>query len=80
MKFMNLRNRKAKSVLLALALVMLSASVSMAALSVDQTAVVTEMSTLITDLIAMAWTFILSVPGAMAGIGLFKKYFRKSVA
>jgi len=71
---------KIKAIILSLAMVLLAVGVSFAALSAEQTAVVTATTTLVTDLTSMAWTFVLSVMGALVGIKLFKKFFGKSTS
>ena len=70
---------KIKAIILSLAMVLLASS-AFAALSVDQQAAVDATTLLVTDLTAMAWTFILSVMGALVGMKLFKKFFGKSTS
>jgi len=68
-----------KAIVLSLAMVLLATS-AFAVLSVDQQAAVDATALLVTDLTAMAWTFVLSVMGALVGIKLFKKFFGKSTS
>ena len=71
--------KKILSLVTGAAAVLGSATASLAALTAEQQAVVDSTTTLVTDMTGVAWAFVLTITGAIVGIGIFKKFFKKGV-
>lgn len=69
---------RAKVAMGALATFLASAGTASAALTVDQQAAVDAIGVFVTDMTTVAWSFVLTITGALIAIKLYKKFVGRS--